>query len=158
MVINTRFSSVILRKRWQYPLVRPYLFLKELTWVGLWTESDIEVSVIELWEVLAHPFIAITLRFILIWYKNSIYRPNRFVWFVGFYVISTFVGYLRPNSFLCILSVLFKTIQFSISTLFNCHFYSKLLKHLYVTIHLSVNSFNIESSLSNNSVKHKLAV
>ena len=34
---------------------------------------------------------------------------------VGFYGISTFVGYLTPNPFLC-KSVLFKTIQFSIST------------------------------------------
>ena len=51
------------------------------------------------------------------------------VWFVGFYGISTFVGYLTPNPFLC-KSVLFKTIQFSISTQFNCqkHFYFKLFK------------------------------
>ena len=32
------------------------------------------------------------------------------VWFVGFYGISTFVGYLTPNPFLC-KTVLFKTIQ-----------------------------------------------
>ena len=37
------------------------------------------------------------------------------VWFVGFYVISTFVGYLTPNPFLC-KSLLFKTIQFTMST------------------------------------------
>ena len=37
------------------------------------------------------------------------------VWFVEFYGISTFVGYLTLNPFLC-KTVLFKTIQFSIST------------------------------------------
>ena len=42
---------------------------------------------------------------------------------VGFYGISTFVGYLTPNP-----SVLFQTIQFSMSTQFDCekHFYFKL--------------------------------
>ena len=49
-------------------------------------------------------------------------------WLVGFYGISTFVGYLMANPFLCKLSVLFKTIQFNMSTQFNClkHFYFKL--------------------------------
>ena len=49
-------------------------------------------------------------------------------WLVGFYGISTFVDYLMPNPFLCKKSVLFKTIQFSMSTQFNCqkHFYFKL--------------------------------
>ena len=83
------------------------------------------------------------------------------VWFGGFYGISTFVGYLMPNPFLC-KSVLFKTIQFSISTQFNCqkHFYFKLFKQLYVTIQLSVNTVLMpkNSSISNNSVKHKHAV
>ena len=49
--------------------------------------------------------------------------------FVGwFYGISTFVGYLTPNPFLWKLSSLFQTIQFSLSTQFNCqkHFYFKL--------------------------------
>ena len=50
------------------------------------------------------------------------------VWFVGFYGMSTFVGYLTPNLFLGKLSVLFKIIQFSMSTLFNCQ------KHLFQTI------------------------
>ena len=38
------------------------------------------------------------------------------------------VGYSMPNSFLCKKSVLFQTIQFSMTTLFNCqkHFYFKL--------------------------------
>ena len=80
-------------------------------------------------------------------------------WFVGFYGILTFVGYLMPNQFLCKKFVLFKTIQFSISTQFNCqkHFYFKLFKQLYVTIQLSVNTvfMSKNSSISNNSVKHK---
>ena len=59
-----------------------------------------------------------------------------FVWFVGFYGISTFVAYLTPNPFLCKQSVLLKTIQFSISTQFNGqkHSHFKLFKQLYVTI------------------------
>ena len=49
-------------------------------------------------------------------------------WLVGFYGISTFVGYLTPNPFLYTWSILFQTIQFSINTQFNCqkHFYFKL--------------------------------
>ena len=45
------------------------------------------------------------------------------VWFglVYFYGISTIVGYLMPNPFLYILTVLFQTIQFSISTVFCLH-------------------------------------
>ena len=34
------------------------------------------------------------------------------LWLVEFYSISTFVGYLMPNSFLYKLSVLFQAIQF----------------------------------------------
>ena len=47
---------------------------------------------------------------------------------VGFYGISTFEGYLTPNPLLCKYSVLFQTMQFSMSTQFNCqkHFYFKL--------------------------------
>ena len=84
------------------------------------------------------------------------------VWFGGFYGISTFVGYLTPNPFLCKQSVLFKTIQFIISTHFNCqkHFYFKLFKQLYVTIQLSVNTVSMSKSsfISNNSVKRKHAI
>ena len=49
-------------------------------------------------------------------------------WLVGFYGISTFVGYLTQNPFLCKYSVLFQTICFNMSTQFNCqkHFYFKL--------------------------------
>ena len=39
----------------------------------------------------------------------------RFVWWFGFYDISTIVGYLMPNP------VLFQTIEFSISTIFCLH-------------------------------------
>ena len=42
------------------------------------------------------------------------------VGWLGFYGISTFVGYLTPNPFLCKLSILFQTIQFRMSTKFNC--------------------------------------
>ena len=63
-------------------------------------------------------------------------------WFVGFYGISTFVGYLMPNPFLCKESVLMKTVQFSISTQFKCqkYFHFKLFKQLYVIIQSSVNT------------------
>ena len=78
------------------------------------------------------------------------------VWFVGFYGISTFVGYFTPNPFLCKKSVLLKTIQISISTQFNCqkHFDFKLFKQLYVTIQLSVNTvlMSKNSSISSYSV------
>ncbi len=49
-------------------------------------------------------------------------------WFGGFYGISAFVGYFMPNTFLQKQSVLFQTIQFSMSTQFNCQktFYFKL--------------------------------
>ena len=61
------------------------------------------------------------------WQKHF-YLKLFMVWFGGFYDISTFVGYLMPNSFLCKLSVLFQTIQFSTSTQFNCQ------KNLFQTI------------------------
>ena len=47
------------------------------------------------------------------------YGFNRFGW-VGFYGISILVGYLTPNPFLYIETVLFQTIQFNISTQFKC--------------------------------------
>ena len=49
-------------------------------------------------------------------------------WLVEYYDISTFVGYLMPNLILYKLSVVFQTIQFSMSKQFNCqkHFYFKL--------------------------------
>ena len=47
---------------------------------------------------------------------------------LGFIAYSTFRVYLMPNSFLYKQIVLFQTIQFNISTQFNCqkHFYFKL--------------------------------
>ena len=93
---------------------------------------------------------------------TAIRRDSGLVWFVGFYGISTFVGYLTLNPFLCKLSVLFKTIQFNISTQFNYqkHFHFKLFKQLYVAIQLSVNTVLMpkNSSISNNSVNHSPAV
>ena len=52
----------------------------------------------------------------------------------AFYGTSSFVGYSMPNQVLYIQTVLFQTIQFSMSTQFNCqkHFYfklSSLVKH-----------------------------
>ena len=83
------------------------------------------------------------------------------VWFGWFYGISTLVGYLTPNPFLY-KSILFKTVQFSISTQFNCqkHFHFKLFKQFDAVIQLSVNTVLMlkNSSISNNSVKHKHAV
>ena len=62
-------------------------------------------------------------------YNNSYAKPTTicvslFVWFYG---KSTFVGYLMPNPFLYILTVLFQTIQFSMSSQFKCQkeFYFK---------------------------------
>ena len=60
--------------------------------------------------------------------EHSVYSTapsNRVGWFVGFYGISTFVGYLTPNPFLCKYSVLFKTIQFSMSIL--------IVKNIYIS-------------------------
>ena len=82
--------------------------------------------------------------------------------FVGFYGISTFVGYLMPNPFSCKVCVPLKTIQFSISTQFNGqkHFHFKLFKQLYVIIQLCANTvlMSKNSSISDNSVKHKHTV
>ena len=44
-----------------------------------------------------------------------------FVWVYG---ISTFVGYLMPNPFLYKWTILFQTIQFNLSTQFNCQKHS----------------------------------
>ena len=67
--------------------------------------------------------------------KQSVYstapadwaRETQVGWMFGFYGISTFVGYLTGNPFFMQI-VLFQTIQFSMSTEFNCqkHFYFKL--------------------------------
>ena len=70
-------------------------------------------------------------------------------WFVGFYGISTFVGDLTPNPFLCRLSVLFKKIQFSSSTQFNFqnHFHFKPFKQLYITIQFSLSTVSMSKTV-----------
>ena len=52
-------------------------------------------------------------------------------WLFGVDDISTFVDYLTPNPFLYKLSVLFKTIQFSISMQFKCKYNLIVEKHFY---------------------------
>ena len=52
-------------------------------------------------------------------------------WLVGFYGISTFVGYLMPNLFF-IQIVLFQTIQFRISMQFKCK-YSLIVKNISIS-------------------------
>ena len=83
-----------------------------------------------------------------IYRKESGQKGWLVAWLVGFYGISTFVGYLTPNPFLCKKLDPFKRIQFSVNTEFNCqnHFYFKLLslfKQLYITIQFSVNSVSM---------------
>ena len=91
------------------------------------------------------------MKFSLIWYKarviellvnlNSLYKQIILDgWLVGFYGISTFVDYLMPNPFLCKLSVLFQTIQFSMSTQF--------------VKNVSISSYSVYSN-SSNSAKYK---
>ena len=50
------------------------------------------------------------------------YHPSRLVgWLVGFYAISTFIGYLTPNTFYANNQFYFKNkSQFSMNTQFNC--------------------------------------
>ena len=61
---------------------------------------------------------------------------------LGLYGISTFVGYVMPNSFLYKETLLFQTIQFSISTQFKYqkHFYFKQFSLAYVHSLLLFNS------------------
>ena len=68
-------------------------------------------------------------------------------WLFGFYGISAFLSYLTPNPFLC-KSVLFKTIQFSMSIQSNSQkdFYFKLFNQLYVTIQFSVNTVSMSKT------------
>ena len=86
-----------------------------------------------------------------------------FVCLVGFFGISTFVGYLMPNPFLCKLSVLFKTIQFSMSTQFNCqkYFYFKLFslfKQLYITIQLSVSTVSMSKTVQFQTIQFSISM
>ena len=54
-----------------------------------------------------------------------------------------------PNLFLFKLSVLFKTIQFSMNTHSNCqkHFYFKLFKQLYITIQFNVSTVSMSKTV-----------
>ena len=65
-----------------------------------------------------------------------------FVWLVGF------VGYLTPNPFLCKLSVLFKTIQFSMSTPFNSQ------KHFHSNYSVYSNSYEVHTISFQTSYRH----
>ena len=90
----------------------------------------------------------IKLILVIIYMSTCGYSFRLVGWLVEFYGISTFVGYLTPNQFLCKLSVLFKTIQFSMSTQFNCQKYVyfklfSLVKQLYITIQLSGSTFSV---------------
>ena len=77
-----------------------------LTWhYFLWLRYEIYIS------------LEMTLSFIIEgWNIHFIWNGWLVGWLFGFYGISTFVGYLMPNLFLCKYLVLFQTIQFSIST------------------------------------------
>ena len=86
----------------------------------------------------------------LIW--RGRFNRSDIEWLVGFYGISTFVGYLTPNPFLCKLSVPFQTIQFSMSTQFNCQKYFdfklfSLFKQLYIKLQFSVNTVSMSKTV-----------
>ena len=76
-------------------------------------------------------------------------NPKFMVWFYG---ISTTIGYLMPNPFLYLLTVLFQTIQLSISKHFKCqkYFYFKLF-----SLVNKVKWFQVLLSITNNSIKHQ---
>ena len=138
----------------------PSIPIGHRSWKGFWTASSVCPELMTGRSVLLCPCVGVHWKISLV--SSSLLHLLGLAWFVGFYGISTFVGYLTPNPFLCKYSVLFKTIQFSISTLFNCqkYFHFKLFKQLYVTIQLSVNTvlMSKNSSISNNTVKHEHAV
>ena len=75
-------------------------------------------------------------KWVSLGFPSVVFLVLGLVWFslLGFMAYPPFVGYLTPNPFLC-KSVLFKTIQFSISTQFNCQ------KHLYFKIFSLVKQF-----------------
>ena len=57
-----------------------------------------------------------------------------FIWLFGFYGNSIFVGHLTPNP--CFMQiVLFQTIQFSMSTQFNCQ--KHLVYHLFIILQIT---------------------
>ena len=62
-------------------------------------------------------YICVRNKYTHIYIYIYIYSHKLLDWVYG---ISTFVSYLRPNPFLYALAVLFQTIQFRITTQFNC--------------------------------------
>ena len=87
---------------------------------------------------------------------NIIYAIWLFVCLLVFYGVSTFVGYSMPNSFLYKLSVLFQTIQFSISTQFVKTFLLQAIQFsstvLIQTIQLSISIVFVYTQLNVKSV------
>ena len=80
------------------------------------------------------------------------------VWFGLVYGISTFVGYLTPNPFLCK-----KSVSISNNSVCQKYFYFKLfslIKQLYIIIQFCVSTVSMSKniSISNNSLLHKHAV
>ena len=69
-------------------------------------------------------------------WKNEQKTKRRLGRLVGFNDISTSVGYLMPNPFLYKLSVLFQTIQFTMSIQFNCQ-------------NISISNYSVYSNSSN---------
>ena len=77
---------------------------------------------------------------------------------VLFYGISTILGYLMLNPFLYIKTVLFKTIQFSISTFFYTQLNVKRVLFKTIQFYISTQFKCQNSSISNNSVQPKYFV
>ena len=79
-------------------------------------------------------------------------------WLVGsvwlfFIAYQPFVGYLMPNPFLNKLSVLFQTIQFNLSTKFNCQVIQSSQTVLIQKNQFSVSTVSMsKTSISSNSV------
>ena len=88
---------------------------------------------IYLFLYLLYLFLFMCITISTVFYLNYCYFYVR--WLFGFYGIPTFVSYLMPNPFLCNKSVLFQTIQFSMSTQFNCQ------KHIYFKVFSLVKQF-----------------
>ena len=65
----------------------------------------------------------------------------------------------NAKSILCKYSVLFKTIQFSVSTQFNCqkHFYFKLFKQLYITIQFSLSTVSMSKTVQFQIIQFSIA-
>ena len=89
--------------------------------------------------------------------KSSLYIYIKYIGFglVGFYGISTIVGYFMPNPFLYISTVLFQTIRFSINAQF------KYQKHFFFSLFSLINKvkcLQVLLGITNNSIKHQLFI